>query len=59
MSIIEANITIDVEPDINIDIIISELNSLLSTANNKPSEVFVNNIDNPITNNPINYRPGV
>lgn len=59
MSIIEANITIDIENEEDINLIVSELSNLLTAANNKQSEVFLNNVDNPITNNPINYRPGV
>jgi hypothetical protein len=59
MSIIEANITIDVEDGVDTSAIIAQIDALLSSVNNKPAQVNITDMDNPIHNNPINYRPGV
>ena len=59
MSIIEANITIDVEKDVNIEAVISQINDVLRSINGKPTQINMLDMDNPIHNNPLNYRPGV
>jgi len=59
MSIIEANITIDVEPGTNIDNIINQINEILRSVNGKSSQISMLEMDNPIHNNPLNFRPGV
>jgi len=58
MSIIETNIVIDVEDGVDVDMIVAQINTLLQTVNDKTSQVNVTDTDNPIHNNPINYRPG-
>ena len=59
MSIIEANIVINSEGDDNIEMVIAQINELLQGINNKSSQVNINYMDDPMSNNPINYRPGV
>jgi hypothetical protein len=57
MSIIEANITIDDDGNGNVSNVIQQINQLLQSINNKNSQINVNDIDNPIHNSPIKYRP--
>jgi len=59
MSIIEANITIDLNADANIDSVISQINEVLRSVNGKSSQINITDTDNPIHSNPLNYRSGV
>jgi len=56
MSIIEANITIDVEDDIDISMILSQIEQIVSKINDKPTQSNIVDMDNPISTNPLNYR---
>ena len=54
--IVETNITIDAKSDTNIDAVVDQINQLLMSVNGQSSQINVTNMDNPIHNNPINYR---
>ena len=56
MSIIEANITIDVEDNVDVSSILSQINQILSEINGKPTRTNVVDMDDPISSNPLNYR---
>jgi len=56
MSIIETNITIDVEDGVDVSSIISQIEQILSEVNGKPTQSNVIDMDNPISSNPLNYR---
>ena len=56
MSIIEANITIDADEDIDVAFLVSQIEQIFIQINNKPSQVDVVDMDNAITNSPLNYR---
>lgn len=58
MSMIEVNVTIDAEQGANIDSVISQINEVLRSVNGKSSQINVLDMDNPIHNNPLNFRPG-
>ena len=58
MSIIETNITIDVDEDIDVSQILAEIEQVLSQINNKPTRSNVIDMDNPVSTNPLNYRVG-
>ena len=59
MSIIEANITIDLNSNANIESVVAQINEVLRSVNGKPSQINMTDTDNPIHSNPLNYRPGV
>jgi len=56
MSIIETNITIDVEDGVDVSSILSQIEQILSEINGKPTSSNVVDMDDPISTNPLNYR---
>ncbi len=56
MSIIEANITIDVDEDVDMSALIDQIEQILGQVNNKPTRVSMVDMDNPISTNPLNYK---
>lgn len=57
--IIEANITIDVDGDFNIDVLTKQLETILGDVNGLPTDFNIVQMDNPISTSPLNYRVGV
>jgi len=57
--IIETNITVDLESGIDIQNVVMQINEVLRSVNGKSSDVNITDLENPIHNNPIKYRPGV
>jgi len=58
MSIVETNITIDSNGKEDMNLLVSQINELLRNVNGKESQVNMTDMDDPISNNPINYRVG-
>jgi len=56
MSIIEANITIDLDGDVDISAVLSQIEQVISEINDKPTQSNIVDMDNPISTNPLNYR---
>ena len=56
MSFVEVNIVIDLDDNQEIGPIAQQLESLISSINDKQTDVNVIEIDNPITMNPIYYN---
>lgn len=51
MSIIEANVIIDVPDDVDISQVIAELNTVISSLNNRQTHINVIQIDDPLSLN--------
>jgi len=58
MSIIEASITVDADGDFDSSLLISQINDILLSINNKETQVNIIDMDNPISTNPLNYSRG-
>lgn len=56
MATIEANITIDVPEEVNVEFIIAQIQEILSSFNGKQTNINVIETDNPITASPLRHQ---
>ena len=57
--IIELNITVDNASNINTQALLSQIEAVLAEVNGESSSINIVDTDDPISQNPLNYRVGV
>lgn len=58
MSTIEVNITVDVPDEVNLQLLVSQIQEIISSYNGKQTRVNVIETDNPITASPLQLARG-
>lgn len=56
MSVVEANIIINAPSDIDLNKVVSELQSVISDTNGRPTNIRVIRVDDPLANTPRNIK---